>query len=116
MSKCVHDSTVISIRSITLMETHKQGKRIRHPQRRTVTGMVTEMSKPDGAGNIQLTITAKDRQFEAELAGTLNNTLGTLTLAVVNERVSSYLKKKRFRVVGYTPDARRTNLNKKPQE
>lgn len=114
MPKCEHDLALVRIKSITLMETHKRGKRIHHPQRRTVTGIVTEMSKPDGAGNVQLTVTAKDRQFEAELMSVLNHTQGTFTLSVVNEQVTSYLAKKRFRVVGYSPEARRTNLNKKP--
>jgi hypothetical protein len=103
----------IRLQSITIMETHKRGKRIRHPQFRNVTGIEVEVGLPDGKGTAALKADVVDRQFSAKLEGSIDITTGVLTMNVVDERVTSYLKKKRFRVMGYSPEFRITNTAKK---
>ena len=103
----------VRLNSVTLMETHKRGKRIRHPQIRNVTGIKVDLSEPDDKGTVTITGDVVDRQFSAKLTGHVNIAAGTMTMTVVDERVSSYLKKKRFRVMGYSPEFRITNTKRK---
>lgn len=108
------ETTGFRLASITLIENSKRGQRIRHRKIRTVTRGI-ELKKVGDIvdGVVNYAVTVNDRQLTASLKGSLDTGKGNINFTVVDERVSSYLKKKRFKVVGYNITAQLTNVTPK---
>ena len=108
----------VRVKSVYLASTHhykrlKGGKQLSRI-RRCVKAVTTEVRpKQDAVNGINLIIEVRDRQFTGRLEGVLCKKTGTISFAVVDSQMSSYLKKKRFNVIGYELEARQTNLNRR---
>jgi hypothetical protein len=96
------------------MATHTKGHtRYRRIRTRVIsTGVTTEQVQNDDF-SIDLKVDIQSRQFTGKLQGRMDRSTGDVKFDILEQAVTSYLKKHHFKVVGYTLEARVTNVNRR---
>lgn len=83
----------------------------RHRYHRVLDRGIETVWKPevDESGKRRFEVVVKSRQLDVTLNGAFDRNTGQISIDTVNESPRSYLKKKRYRVSGYTVKANFSN-------